>query len=207
MPINDTNTFGPNNEFAVKKDTGMVNRSIDLGAKNGSTVVAAEYGDGVVHKTILTCSATPLSLADEAGQGQYGGVKVYDFPAGCICTLGAVIDGSITLTEAAWKDTWDGDIALGAAAPSDHQTGLVAADTGRFLQSTATTTAAAQVANVDAVSVATGLTESGARWTDGTATACDLYLNLLVDDDAAHAAGNGTFTGTITIVWINLGDK
>jgi hypothetical protein len=67
--------------------------------------------------------------------------------------------------------------------------------------------ATSKVATVDAVSVATILTESAASWVDGTATAVDMYLNLVVDDDATHTAGTGSFTGTITFIWANLGDK
>jgi hypothetical protein len=168
-------------------------------------VAATEYGEGILHKTVLNCTATPLTFGDEAGQGQFGGVKVYDFPAGLILTLGAVIDGQMTLTAPA-INTWDGDIGLGVEAPTDHQD--AANKAGSVLQKTSTTQAVAKVATVDAVSAATALTESGARWLDGTATAKDLFLNLLVDDNAAHDNTiTGTFTGTITIHWINLGDK
>lgn len=180
--------------------------SSGVGAKNGSAVAAAEYGNDILHKTVLTCTALSLgSVGDEAGQGQYCGVKVYDFPEGLIMTLGAVIDGAVTLATPA-INTWDGDIGLGVAAPTDHQD---AADkTGQILQKTSTTTAVAKVATVDAVSAATKLTESGARWRDGTATAIDLYLNLLIDDNAAHDNTiTAAFTGTITFTWINLGDK
>jgi len=176
------------------------------GVKAGATVSVQEFGDGVWHKTVLTCVATPITIADEAGQGQYGGVKVYDFPEGMLATLGAVIDGSViggvTGTIIA---TWDGDIGLGVEVVSDHQdaTGKI----GVVLQSTATSQAIAKVANVDAVTIATKLTESGARWLDGTGTAKDLYLNLLVDDSASHTAGTATFTGTISFMWAILGDK
>lgn len=186
-------------------DVTTITSSTGVGAKNGATVSASESGDGILHKTVLTCTATPLTFGDEAGVGQYGGVKVYDFPEGLILTLGAVIDGSMTLTAPA-IDTWDGDIGLGVEAPTDHTD--AANKIGQILQSTATTTAVGKVATVDAVSAATALTESGARWKDGTGTAIDLYLNLLVDDDAAHDNSiTGTFTGTITILWLNLGDK
>lgn len=174
-----------------------------LGTKNGSTISVEEQGDGVVHKTVLTCVNTPLTFGDEAGQGQYGGVKVYDFPKGLIATLGAVINGTMTLTAPA-IDTWDGDIGLGVAVVSDHQD--ASNKIGQVLQKTSTTQAVAKVATVDAVSAATVLTESGARWLNGTSTAIDLYLNLLIDDNGAHDNTiTGTFTGTITIVWINLG--
>jgi len=185
------------------EDGATIETAAGVGAKNGATVTATEYGDGVLHKTVLTCTATPLTFGDEAGQGQYGGVKVYDFPTGAICVLGAVINGTMTLT-APVITTWDGDIGLGVEAPTDHQD--VANKTGLVLQKTSTTQAVARVATTDAVTAATALTEAGARWLDGTGTAKDLYLNLLVDDNAAHDNTiTGAFTGTITFHWLNLG--
>ncbi len=185
--------------------TNPVVSSSGSGAKNGATVASAEYGDGILHKTVLTCTATPLTFGDEAGQGQYGGVKIYDFPEGLLATLGAVISGSITLTAPA-VNTWGGHIGLGLEAPVDHQD--AANKTGQVMPKVATGTAAAKVAVVGAVSVAAALTESGGRWLDGTATAKDLFLNLLITDNVAHDNTiTGTFTGTVTITWINLGDK
>lgn len=182
---------------------GEIRTTVGVGAKNGATVTAVEHGDGVIHKTVLTCTATPLTFGDEAGQGQFGGVKVYDFPLGLICCLGAVINGSITLTAPA-IDTWNGDIGLGVTVPLDHQDAVNL--TGAIMPKVATTQAVSKVAVTDAVSVATALTESGARWLDGTGTAKDLYLNLLIDDNAAHDNTiTGTFTGTITLTWMNLG--
>jgi hypothetical protein len=185
------------------EEGGVIETSAGVGAKNDASVTAAEYGDGILHKTVLTCVDTPLTFGDEAGQGQYGGVKVYDFPKGAIAVLGAVINGTMLLTAPA-INTWDGDIGLGVEAPTDHQD--AANKTGLVLQKTSTTQAVAKLATVDAVSAATALTESGARWLDGTGTAKDLYLNLLVDDNAAHDNTiTGKFNGTITFLWINLG--
>ncbi|HUT62019.1 MAG TPA: hypothetical protein VNA25_29630 [Phycisphaerae bacterium] len=211
MAINDEQQLGKRREVSIPDISDLANDAIEsrygIGAVAGATITAVEKGDGVVHKTVLTCTALPITITDEAAAGQFGGSKVYDFPAGLIMTLGAVIDGSVTAV-APIIATWDGDVALGTAAPTDHATGLVVADTGRYLQSTATTQAVAFVGNVDAISIATGLTETAARCTDGTATALDLFLNLLIDDNAAHVgAMSATFTGTITIAWINLGDK
>ena len=186
--------------------------TIGIGAKNGATVAAVEAGMGILHRTTLTCTATPITMSDESGVGQWGGTKLYDFPAGVIVTFGGVIDGSVTTpvhdhSSGGTIATWDGYIALGTEYPSDHATGLAAADSGRYLQSTAVTTAEAQVANVDAISAATGLTESGARWTDGTTTNPDLFLNLLIDDSENNDACEALFTGTVTFAWLNLGDK
>jgi len=176
------------------------------GTANGTTVSAAEYGNKFLHQTVLTCTATPITISDDAGTAQYGGVKIYDFPEGLLLTLGAVIDGSLTAgVTGTVIATYDGDVALGTATATTGAT--LTSTEADILQSTALTQAVAKVANCDAVSIATALTESGARWHDGTATAKDLYLNFVIDDDATHTAGTATFTGVVYITWINLGDK
>jgi hypothetical protein len=175
-----------------------------LGAKNGATVSVEEFGDGVMHKTVLTCTALPISIADDAAVAQFGGVKVYDFPAGLIMTLGAVIDGSLT-GYASLIDTFAGGVALGTATATTGAT--LTGTEADIMPEVDVAAAVAEVAVCDAVSVATALTESGARHFDGTATAIDMFLNFVIDDNAAHGAGTATFTGTITIHWLNLGDK
>lgn len=177
-----------------------------LGAENGATISCTHYGDGIFNKTVLTCTATPITIADDAGVAQYGGVKVYDFPAGLIMTMGAVIDGSVTLgTTGTITTTWAGGIALGTATATTGAT--LTGTEANIMPEVDVAAATASVAVVDAVSVATALTESGSRWLDGTATAIDMYLNLVVDDQASHTAGTGSFTGTITFLWANVGDK
>lgn len=189
----------------VIDEGGSIETSSGVGAKNGSTVAVAETMP-VIHKTVLTCTALPISIADDAGVAQYGGVKVYDFPEGLICTLGAVISGSVTGgVTGTITDTWAGGIALGTAAATTGAT-LVSTEAD-VMPEVDVAAATAKVAAIDAVSVATALTETGARWFDGTATAKDLYLNLVVDDSGTHTAGTVTFTGTITLHWLNLGDN
>lgn len=181
--------------------------SYGVGAKNGSTVSAVEYGDGVIHKTVLTCTATPVTIADDAGVAQYGGVKVYDFPAGMICTMGAVVSGNLTAgVTGTIIDNWDGDVALGTVTATTGAT--LTGTEADIMQSVAVSAGTSdKIGVVDAVSVATALTESGARWLDGTATAKDMYLNFVIDDNATHTAGTATFTGTIEFIWMNLGDN
>lgn len=167
-------------------------------------VSAEEFTNGLWTRTVLTCTALPISLADDAGVAQYGGVKVYDFPAGLLCTLGGVIDGALTLP-APFIDAFTGVTALGSATAGTGST--LTSTEANILQSTALTTAVSKVATADAVSIATALTEAGARWLDGTSTPVDLYLNYAIADDAAHTAGTGHFTGTITLIWTLIGDK
>ena len=192
--------------FGIDAETGQIirNSTSNNGAKNGSTVTVKEYGDDINHLTVITCTATPISISDDAGVAQYGGVKVYDFPAGFIITEGAMVTGNLT-GYASLIDTFDGDIALGTATATTGAT--LTGTEADILQSVALSQAVGEVAAVDAVSVATALTESGARWFDGTATAKDVFLNFVIDDNAAHGAGTATFTGTIRLLWKFLGDN
>lgn len=180
--------------------------SAGVGAVAGTNVSVVEYGTADIHKTVITLTNEVITISDDAGVAQYGGTKIYDFPQGLLCTMGAVIDGALTTgVTGTIKATWDGDVALGTATATTGAT--LTGTEADVLQSTATTTAVANVGVTDAVSIATALTESGARWFDGTATAKDLYLNFVIDDDASHTAGTATFTGTITIMWSIIGDK
>jgi hypothetical protein len=175
-----------------------------VGAKNGATVSVVEYGNDVIHKTVITCTATPITITDDAGVAQYGGVKIYDFPLGAIATLGAVVSGALTAgVTGTITDTWAGDVALGTATATTGAT--LTGTESDILQSTAIAAATAKVGTVAAFPVATALTEAGARWFDGTATAKDCFLNFVIDDSATHTAGTAAFTGTITLTWINLG--
>lgn len=185
-----------------------IDMSNPIGARAAAATISvvSEKQNGPLHQTLLRCVAFDLgAFGDEAGQGQFAGAAIYAFPQGAIEFDGAVLQGSVTLTAPA-IDTWDGSIGLGTAAPTDHQD--AANKTGSVLPKVTIAAATAKVGVVDAVPVATALTESGARWLDGTATAKSLYLNLLVSDDALHDNTiTGTFTGTILVTWKNLGDN
>jgi hypothetical protein len=178
-----------------------------LGTDNGAvpaavsaTVVATEYGNKQFHKTVLTCTALPLSIADDAGVAQYGGVQVYTFPKGLVVTQAAKVEGNLTLgTTGTIIAAFTGVNALGSVVATTGST-LVSTE-ATWLQSTANATASAKVAAISSVSIATQLTESGGRVYDGRTTAAPVFLNFAIADDATHTAGTGTFTGTITIVW------
>lgn len=168
-------------------------------------VTVAENGDSVIHQTVLTCTALPVTISDDAAVAQYGGVQVYDFPLGLLNTLSAVVSGTLTAgVTGTIIDNWDGDVALGTVTATTGAT-LVSTE-ATIMQSVAVSAGASdKIGVVSASSVATALTESGARWIDGTATAADMFLNFVIDDDATHTAGTAAFTGTITVTWINGG--
>jgi hypothetical protein len=184
--------------------SGVPKNEYGNGAASHSSIVACECGDAVLHRTVLTLTNTPITITDDAGVAQYGGVKVYDFPPGVINVLSAVVKGNLTLgVTGTIIDTYTGVVALGSATAGTGAT-LVTTE-ATFLQSTAIGTAAAKVSAVIAFPIATQLTESGSRHIDGRVTPADMYLNFAIADDATHTSGTGKFTGTIEFTWINAG--
>ncbi len=181
--------------------------SESVGAVNGATVSAVERGNGILHKTVLTLTATPVTITDDAGVAQYGGTgKIYDFPEGHIATLGAVVTGSLTLgTTGTITTTFAGGVALGTATATTGNT--LTGTEANIMKEVDVAAATSSVAAIDAVTVSTVLTEAAASWFDGTATAVDLFLNFVIDDQASHTSGTGTFTGTVVITWLYLGDN
>lgn len=181
-----------------------------LAADNGSVpsavaayVVATESGDSLIHKTTLTCTALPLSVADDAGVAQYGGVKVYEFPLGLVFTAAAKMSGNLTMgATGTFIDAFTGVNALGSVVATTGAT-LVDGE-ATWLQSTANATAATKVAAISSISIATPLTETATRVFDGRTTKAPVFLNFAIADDATHTAGTGTFTGTITFAWLKV---
>ncbi len=168
-------------------------------------IVPDEAGSGVVNRTVLTCSAVPITVTDDAGVAQYGGVKVYTFPQGIVCLHGAVINGSLTLgTTGTIIDAFTGVCALGSITATTGSS-LVSTE-ATWLQSSAIATAAAKVSVTNAYPVATQVTESGARWYDGSTTAGPVFLNFAIADDVTHTTGTGSWTGTITLLWSPIAD-
>lgn len=182
----------------------------DITASAGSTsatnTTETKLHTGGVRSVKLTCTALDLSFTDQPGTVLYSGTKVYDFPEGLILFLGAVIDGSVTVAADTSGPTFDGDVSLGTATVTGAN-GTLTSTEADLLISNALTQAVAQVANSDAQSSATQVTESAALWADGTATAKDMYLNFVVDEDASNATGTGSFTGTIEFSYIVIGDN
>jgi hypothetical protein len=172
-------------------------------AASAPYIAVAEYGDNTIHKTILTCTALPLSIADDAGVAQYGGVQVYTFPLGLISTLMARIAGNLTLgVTGTIIAAFTGKNALGTVTASTGAT-LISTE-ATWLQETPNATASAAVAAISSISIATQLSEASMRTFDGRTTAAPMWLNFAIADDATHTAGTGTFTGTISFVWTKI---
>ncbi len=56
----------------VYNDNGIGNRGVGvIPDAVKAYVVATESGNGVLNRTVLTCTALPISVADDAGTAQY----------------------------------------------------------------------------------------------------------------------------------------
>ncbi|MBK7822920.1 MAG: hypothetical protein IPJ61_18220, partial [Tessaracoccus sp.] len=101
-------------------------------------VVATEYGDSPIHRTVLACTAPLISVADDAGVAQYGGVQGLHVPGGA----GIVFAGRHQPRQPndgrdrTFIDAFTGVNALGSAVASTGAT-LVGTE-ATWLQSTPT---------------------------------------------------------------------
>jgi len=187
-------------------DTGRVTIGLTIDGDNGTpagTGVTASAVGSTVRTTKLAFLNTPLPLLDAVGVVAHTGLKVFDFPAGAIQFMGATIDLVLTKTSAGVNNDWDGDVSLGTVVASNNAT--LATTEQDLVPTTATPQAAAGVATAKAFSTST----EGAKVFNGTATAIDVFLNVLVDDADHNVTGtpcNLIANGSITLVWGNLGD-
>lgn len=163
-------------------------------------ITASVTGDGNTLTYKITLSSVELSISDEAGVGQYGSIKLLDLAEGLWMWSGGLTDLSATAVSPI-IDAWEGDVGLGTTAVSDGN--ALATTEQNLIPTTAIPAASSKVTTADAVSTST---ESSAVF-DGTSTASDIYLNLRVDDNAAHTASTITLTGTVYLTFTWLGDK
>jgi hypothetical protein len=178
--------------------------STAAGSSAVSTIDVVQSASVSVQKTVLTLTDTEITLTDNAGVVAYGGLKVYDFPAGHVLFLGAMADLTMTKSSAGVNADWDGDFSLGTVTATNNAT--LSSTEASFIPSTATPQASSGATTAKGASTST---EAGTVF-DGSATATDVYLNFLVDDadhDVTGTACNLIANGTITLHWINLGDN
>lgn len=201
-----TLTLFPDSLMGITKTyitTDVVAPGSDDGTPAGTGVTHEDSGTGNVHKTVLTLVNTPIPLVDEAGVVAYGGLKIFDFPQGNTLFLGAVADLALTKSSAGVDADWNGDVGIGTVTASNDAT--LATTEQNLIPTTATPQAVAGVTTADAKSTTT---ETGKIF-DGTATAIDAFLNLLVDDSDHNVTGtpcNLIANGTVSLTWVNLGD-
>jgi len=194
-PFTDVSTLRGKTDIKTMSSTLDANFAIlegTAGAKNGATVTATE-SVGALHKTTLTLADTPVIVDGTSGVG-YGGTKIYDLPEGRIFVLGVTAENiTITVDTNALDDADGGDVSLGTTAPDDGTVTGTDVDLGPST-------------SIDAITNVTDFALGAAAQFDGTATAKDVYLNMLIDDADISAIATNTVDGTIVIHYLNLGD-
>ena len=166
------------------------------GVANAGAVVNETVG---TIRTTLQLSGAVVTMTDAAAAGCHGSVKLYDFPACNLLFLGATCDLTVTAGAGGITDTAAVVAAIGTAAVSTADATLTTTEADLIPSTAATLTAGAGAAKGKTLT-------GGVVVFDGTATAKDAYLNFAVPD--AGSTGNDTLivSGTITLVWSNLGD-
>ena len=183
--------------FAVPELVDEINTAFagNAGAvvSNGGTVTATENGAGAFHQTVLTLASTPIIIVGASGVG-FGGVQLYDFPAGHIWVQGVIVDALTTVLGAGVTVGGGGDYGIGTAVVGDADLGD-ATDVD-LLAST----------SVDPLVTATDAALAAAAGFDGSSTAKNMFLNGLVDDADIAGTCTNLVSGTITVTWVDLGD-
>jgi len=168
------------------------------GAKNGTTVTAAERS-AFINRTVLTLDDVAIAVTDLTGTtNSCGGTKIYDFPAGEIYILGFMVENFTFATNSVIDTAHGGDFAFGTTV-----------GTGPDLTGTEIDLTDAKV-SIDPIGTVTDalteLDDIGESRFDGTATAKDVYVNVLLDGGDIDADTTNTVDATVTMLWINLGD-
>ena len=173
----------------------------NVGAKNGATVSVVELGDGIMHQTVFTLTALPLTLADVTVGA---GVKIYDFPEGVITIMGA--SGSVAeTTTSALASTLNASVTYNWGVGTVTQANGTLATTEQDIVPTTNGTASATI-NVAGAASPAARTAAPAQF-NGNTTPIDAYFNVGIAG-ATDIDGDATvtFTGTITITWMFNGN-
>lgn len=191
------------NESLAQYEQAVSTSTATLGVVPGAvatTVTAVETTGGATNQTTLTLTAMPLTMAD-ATQG--GGVKIFTFPAGRICRIGAEASIAVTVTSVL-ASTLNTGVTCNYGVGSTTQASATVATTEQDIVNVTAWTAPTtiNVANTAAAGVGPGVLAS----LDGRVTPIAAFLNLAVAG-ATDIDGDATVlvTGTVKITWVNIG--
>jgi len=165
-----------------------------VGVTAAAGVTAVETPTALpIHKTVLSLEDVSVTVANTTGVS-FGGTKIHDMPEGRILILGAVLGGvTVDLSSATNLDAADGgDISVAGD-------GTLSGTDVNIIPST----------SIDPLSGGiTGAALAASAQLDGTSAAVDVYLNMLIDDADVGDTDSDVvlISGTLTLVWVNLGD-
>lgn len=189
--------YGPGLFSSTYSNLGAT--SAGIGASASAFVTAAEFGAGGLHQTVLTVSALPQTITN--GASEFTGTKIYDFPEGRIHVLGCVATLAQTTTSTLASTITTGTagaVSLGTVVASN------ASLTGTMVDlAPSTAFSSSTVINVAGTAVSPILA-AAAVFATGITTPIDMFLNTSIATNTND--GTMTWSGTIRVTWINLGD-
>ena len=179
--------------------TDRVNAAAVAGVASTVSGVTVDDTAGGSIRTVLTLKNVPVTMTDATTSGCHGSLKLYDFPACNLLFLGATCDLSLTSVTSGIGPSAAVVAAVGTTTVGTDDATLTATEAD-LVPSTAATLNAG-------VGAAKGLSlTAGMAVFDGTSTAKDAWLNLAVPDESSIADDTLIVSGTVTLVWANLGD-
>lgn len=169
----------------------------------GTGVTAAEYGDDVIHKTVLTLSAVSVAVGDTSVGG---GSLIYTFPEGVISVLGGVSTLAATTTTDVTATLNGGktlSVGVGTVVTLAQSSGTLVT-TEQDIINAHTVVSSTTINVAGAASTGFNATPKGLN---GSASASKAYLNVGVPTATdIDADATVTFSGTVTINWAYVGD-
>lgn len=167
------------------------------------SIEVKEVQFGPFVQTTFTLNAARITVTDAAASGSHGSLKIYDLPQCAVSFLGsrqnytAFAEGA-ALTGAAGDAAFEigvGTTAISAAADGTLGNG-VNENVGQ----------AVSVTLSGGTGVGTAVNGAYTTALNGTGTATDLYLNWSGSAATIDATSTITVTGTITVLWAQMGD-
>jgi hypothetical protein len=168
------------------------------GAAASTSVAVTESSAGTI-KTVMTLTNKSITMTDATTAGSHGSLKLYDFPQCNLLFLGGTCNLTITAGTGGITDTAAVVGSIGTDTVGTDNATLTTTEADLIPSTASTLTGGAGVTKGKTVT-------AGVVVFDGTATAKDAWLNFAVPDADSTANDTLTVSGTITLVWSNLGD-
>lgn len=171
-----------------------------VGVVSGSGVAVTESGAGAIRTTRLTLTDVAQAVVNGT---EYQSTKIYTFPEGRImvlCCVASLAQKTTSALDTTLNASSTGAVALGTAAASNVSLTSTMVDI-------APSTAFTSSATINVAGTAVNPVLAAAAQFDGHTTAVPVYLNSAfatttdVDGNATQ-----TWTGTVDITWMWLGD-
>lgn len=201
MPNLDRFKLAETDANRVRKLNLMTDALNGAGSAGAAASVSVDVSEGPgVLKTVLTLDKVVVTMTDATTAGSHGSLKLYDFPACNLLFLGGSCDLTLTAGAGGITDTAAVVAAVGTTTVATDNATLATTEADLIPSTASTLTAGAGTTKGKTVT-------AGVAVFDGTSTAKDAWLNFAVPDAGSTANDTLTVSGTVTLVWSNLGDN